>query len=85
MKTDALSKSNHLDESIKKENEEYQIKKEVEELKITYATDLEGDPAEKTKEGGFLLNIFVNRDRFDYSCRVIVPLLKYSGLDHTSL
>ena len=33
----------------------------------------------KTKEGGSLLDIFVNRDRFDYSCRVIVPLLKYSG------
>jgi len=33
----------------KKENDEYQIENEVRELKITYATDLEGDPPEIAK------------------------------------
>ena len=42
---DALSRSNHLDKPTKAENEEYQKDNEVGELKITYATDLEGYPA----------------------------------------
>jgi len=33
----------------KKENDEYQIENEVRELKITYATDLDGDPPEIAK------------------------------------
>jgi len=41
---DALSRSDHLDEPTKEENEEYQVDDEVGELKITYSTDLEGDP-----------------------------------------
>ena len=47
---DALSRANHLDEPTEAENEEYQIDNEVGELKITYATNLEGDPAEIGKE-----------------------------------
>ena len=47
---DAFSRSNHLNESTKEENEEYQLENEVGELKITYATDLEGDPSEIAKE-----------------------------------
>ena len=38
------------DEPTKTENEEYQIENEVGELKITYATDLEGDPRDIAKE-----------------------------------
>ena len=44
MNADALSRSYHLDEPTKEKNEEYQVENEVGELKITYATDLEGDP-----------------------------------------
>ena len=47
---DALSISDHLDEPSKEENEEYQADNEVAELKITYATNLGGDPAEIAKE-----------------------------------
>ena len=42
---DALSRSNHLDKPTKAENEEYQKDNEVGELKVTYATDLDGDSA----------------------------------------
>ena len=42
---DVLSRSDHLDEPTKEENEEYQVDNEVGELKITYFTDLEGDPS----------------------------------------
>ena len=38
LKADALSRSDHLDEPLKEENEEYQADNEVGELKITYAT-----------------------------------------------
>ena len=39
-----------IQEPSKEENEEYQLENEVGELKITYATDLEGDPSEIAKE-----------------------------------
>ena len=47
---DALSRSDSLDVPTKEENEEYQTDNELGELKLTYATDLEGDPAEIVKE-----------------------------------
>ena len=50
MNADALSRSDHSDESTKKENEEYQRQWSIWELKITFATDLKGDPAEIAKE-----------------------------------
>ena len=48
--TDALSRSDPWDVPTKEENEEYQADNEVGELKMTYATDLEWDPAEIAKE-----------------------------------
>ena len=50
VKADALSRLDHLDEPTKEKNDKYQIYNEVGELKITYATDLDGDPAEIAKE-----------------------------------
>ena len=46
----AMSRSDHLDELMKRENKKYQTGNEVGELKITYATDLEADPVEIAKE-----------------------------------
>ena len=44
---DALSRAKHLDEPTKEENEEYQEANEVGEMKITFASELEGNPAEE--------------------------------------
>ena len=43
---DALSRAKHLDEPTTKENEEYQEANEVVEMKITFASELEGNPVE---------------------------------------
>ena len=43
---DALSRAKHLDEPTKEENEEYQEANEVGEMKITFASELEGNPVE---------------------------------------
>ena len=40
---DALSRAKHLDEPTTEENEEYQEAKEVGEVKITFASELEGN------------------------------------------
>ena len=46
---DALSRAKHLDEPTKEENEEYQEANEVGEMKITFASELEGNPVEVGK------------------------------------
>ena len=43
---DALSRAKHLDEPTTEENEEYQEANEVGEMKITFASELEGNPVE---------------------------------------
>ena len=43
---DALSRAKHLDEPTAEENEEYQEANEVGEMKITFASELTGNPAE---------------------------------------
>ena len=43
---DALSRAKHLDEPTAEENEEDQEANEVGEMKITFASELEGDPVE---------------------------------------
>ena len=50
MNLNPMSRSDHLDELMKEENKKYQADDEVEELKITYATDLDADPVEIAKE-----------------------------------
>ena len=47
---DALSRAKHLDELTAEENEEYQKAIEVGEMKITFASELEGNPVEIGKE-----------------------------------
>jgi len=42
----ALSRAKHLDEPTTEENEEYQEANEVGEMKITFASELEGNPVE---------------------------------------
>ena len=46
---DALSRAKHLDEPTAEENEEYQEANEVGEMKITFASDIVGDPVEVGK------------------------------------
>ena len=46
---DALSRAKHLDEPTVEENEEYQEANEVGEMKITFASDIVGDPVEVGK------------------------------------
>ena len=46
VKADALSRAKHLDEPTTEENEEYQEANEVGEMKITFASELEGNPLE---------------------------------------
>ena len=43
---DALSRAKHLDEPTTEENEEYQEANKVGEMKITFASELEGNPVE---------------------------------------
>ena len=43
---DALSRAKHLDMPTTEENEEYQEANEVGEMKITFASELEGNPVE---------------------------------------
>ena len=47
---DALSRAKHLDEPTADENEEYQGANEVGVMKITFASELEGNPVEIGKE-----------------------------------
>ena len=47
---DALSRAKHLDEPTEEKNEEYQKANEVGEMKITFASELEGNPVEIGKE-----------------------------------
>ena len=47
---DALSRAKHLDEPTAEEIEEYQEANEVEEMKITFASELEGNPVEIGRE-----------------------------------
>ena len=42
--TDALSRAKHLDEPTTEENKEYKEANEVGEMKITFASELEGNP-----------------------------------------
>ena len=46
VKADALSRAKHLDEPTTEENEEYQEANEVGEMKITFASELAGNPVE---------------------------------------
>jgi len=46
---DALSRAKHLDEPTTEENEEYQEANEVGEMKITFASELAGNPVEVGK------------------------------------
>ena len=43
---DALSRAKHLDKPTTEENQEYQEANEVGEMKITFASELEGNPVE---------------------------------------
>ena len=43
---DALSRAKHLNEPTTEENEEYQEANKVGEMKITFASELEGNPVE---------------------------------------
>ena len=43
---DALSRAKHLNEQTTEENKEYQEANEVGEMKITFASELEGNPVE---------------------------------------
>ena len=43
---DALSRAKHLDEPTTEENEEYQEANKMGEMKITFASELEGNPVE---------------------------------------
>ena len=47
---DALSRAKHLDEPTTEEDEEYQEANEVGEMKITFASELEGNPVEIGRE-----------------------------------
>ena len=48
---DALSRAKHLDEPTTEENEEYQEANEVGEMKITFASELEGKGRRKFDNG----------------------------------
>ena len=47
---DTLSRAKHLDEPIEEENEEYQEAIKVGEMKINFASEIEGNPVEIGKE-----------------------------------
>ena len=49
---DASSRAKHLDGPTEEENEEYQEANEAGEMKITFASELEGNPVEIGKERG---------------------------------
>ena len=47
---DALSQDKHLDEPTEEENAEYQEANEMGEMKITFASELDGNPVEIGRE-----------------------------------
>ena len=50
MNADALSRVKHWDKPTEEENEEYQEANKVGEMKITFASELEGNPVEVGRE-----------------------------------
>ena len=50
MNADALSQAKHLDKPTAEENAEHQVDNEVDEMKITFASELDGEPKEIVKE-----------------------------------
>jgi len=68
---DALSRAKQLDEPTAEENEEYQEANEVGEMKITLASEIEGNPVEigksRRKFAGYLpaIHNLSNKTRFE--------------------